>query len=804
MQFTKSTFALLLQFSLSLIVLIYSPSVKANHLYGGDISWQVTPNGEYIFTLKIYTDCGGVNLTTASKSIFGSSGISILCPFAGRNYLNDACDAQPCDSITSAFSGATEEFVFRSAPITLLGSPPIYGWCFSWVGCCRAATTNLASLGSGDDLTIQAYMYPYIPPGAGAPLPASAGYNNSPTFMPLPDLTFCAGIPEVFSNYAFDVDGDSLHFELAQALIGPCYSGPPVSYAAGYSYSVPLGPSATSNLNSHTGDFSFNSAIQGAFTVCIKVEEWRCGQKIGQVFRELPVITKACMPAPGLCGSQTNNAPDIQFEWISGYDTLTPVFGSATIPDYYEMTVAPNTPVKFRVVASDAGLLPNCLPQTIKLKAHSPFLASAPLYNATSQCLAGQNCATLTSLNNNGLFDAPLTNSVEFNWTPACQPAGLMPFACQNSQEPFWFWFEFVDNACAMPKSRRILIRIVVDRLITKPTITSQYSNVCPGDSTQLTASGNFANYTWSTGATGNTIWAKPGTYWVLTTDTAACLSADTITIFTNTPYTTVPKLCWVTYNDTTGFTDIFWEKPSSKGTTAYRIYKAALQSYALLTQLNQNEPSHFIDSVSTPSSRYYLTLVDSCGFEYGSQSDNHRTIRLAGNPTFSGVQLSWNAYEGAVPGNYIIYRRDNASAAFVKYDTVNAQTLNYLDQQLPNSAFAGYMVSAWFDSICSPSAVFIPVESYSNQLIFYDLGLNQFSMSSISLNPNPSAGIFKLSEPIEGFYQVVLPNGNTVKTGILDSQQIDVSELPNGFYIVVLTQSSSGFSAQFKIVKMD
>ena len=50
--------------------------------------------------------------------------------------------------------------------------------------------------------------------------------------------------------------------------------------------------------------------------------------------------------------------------------------------------------------------------------------------------------------------------------------------------------------------------------------------------------------------------------------------------------------------------------------------------------------------------------------------------------------------------------------------------------------------------------------------------------MSSISLNPNPSAGIFKLSEPIEGFYQVVLPNGNTVKTGILDSQQIDVSEL--------------------------
>ena len=222
------------------------------------------------------------------------------------------------------------------------------------------------------------------------------------------------------------------------------------------------------------------------------------------------------------------------------------------------------------------------------------------------------------------------------------------------------------------------------------------------------------------------------------------------------------------------------------------------------MTVLNQNEPSLFVDSAAHPSDRYYLTLVDSCGFEYGSQNDNHRTIRVAGNPTFSGVQLSWNAYEGAVPSSYIIYRRDNASAAFVKYDTVNAQTLNYLDQQLPNSAFAGYMVSAWFDSICSPSAVFIPVESYSNQLNFYNLGLNQLSMSSISLNPNPSTGIFKLSEPLEGYYHVVLPNGNTVKKGILNGQQIDVSELPNGLYILVLTQSASGFSARFKIVKMD
>ena len=36
--------------------------VEASHLMGGEITWECQPNGQYIFTLRVYRDCNGIGI----------------------------------------------------------------------------------------------------------------------------------------------------------------------------------------------------------------------------------------------------------------------------------------------------------------------------------------------------------------------------------------------------------------------------------------------------------------------------------------------------------------------------------------------------------------------------------------------------------------------------------------------------------------------------------------------------------------------------------------------------------------------
>ena len=46
----------------------------------------------------------------------------------------------------------------------------------------------------------------------------------------------------------------------------------------------------------------------------LKVEEWRCGQLIGEIFRDIPIIVRDCTPNQGLCPQTGNNPPSIKLE----------------------------------------------------------------------------------------------------------------------------------------------------------------------------------------------------------------------------------------------------------------------------------------------------------------------------------------------------------------------------------------------------------------------------------------------------------------------------------------------------------
>jgi len=235
-----------------LLLSVWSPKTFASHLLGGEIVWECLPSGQYRFTLTLYRDCTGIPQSSTTEQLVSTAGGNITCTKIQTNYINAECNPPTCIGATVPYQGAIEEHIYRSAPVTLTGTPPAAGWTFSWGTCCRpAGVTNLTG-SSGLSYTLRAHMYPYVPPGGGAALNANPCYDNSPSFLEAPNVTVCTGAYAEFLSLGYDQDLDSLHYSYAQTL-GTNLSTPITQYAAGYSWSAPFPASAGAVLDPELG-----------------------------------------------------------------------------------------------------------------------------------------------------------------------------------------------------------------------------------------------------------------------------------------------------------------------------------------------------------------------------------------------------------------------------------------------------------------------------------------------------------------------------------------------------------------------
>lgn len=141
-------------------------------------------------------------------------------------------------------------------------------------------------------------------------------------------------------------------------------------------------------LNPFTGSISYTSFTSGNYVSCIKVEAWRCGQKIAEIYRDIQVVLLPC---------GTNLPPSV-----------VPPFQSNTI---FQDTVYAGTLVNFTLSASDLGLLPNGQPQTITINASGQDFG-AGFINAATGCV-NPPCATL---NAPPPVSGPFNVSTNFNW----------------------------------------------------------------------------------------------------------------------------------------------------------------------------------------------------------------------------------------------------------------------------------------------------------------------------------------------------------------------------------------------------
>ena len=423
---------------------------------GGEITWECLKSGantgSYIFTLKVYRDCNGITVSTFAQTItvWGHPSVtSITADFISQQDVSPSCD--PINSGNSQYScingdlGAVEEYIFQSQPVQLPGIPTANGWHFTWDNCCRnAAIVNMAS--SQEGFTLRATMYPYTDPITGIQQPADPCFDSSPNFKEQPKTILCTGFPFSYNHNASDPELDNLVYDWAYPLDNDVLNGPifnplpagtaganpsELAFAAPYTVNSPL-PGAP-QLDPNTGEISYDANTSGFFVTCVRVQAYKCGQLVAEVFREVQVVLMNCPPMPGT--GALNNPPSIDKPFV---DPLT------SLPSY-ETTVYAGTLVNFNITGTDNDQYPGPIQQELTMEVSGGQFSDN--FVNTNSC-NNPPCATFS--NGSGTtppFSSPgIVNGV-FEWQTSCDHINAI-LGCGATTSTFTFLIKVHDDFC--------------------------------------------------------------------------------------------------------------------------------------------------------------------------------------------------------------------------------------------------------------------------------------------------------------------------------------------------------------------
>ncbi|MEX0966721.1 MAG: PKD domain-containing protein [Bacteroidia bacterium] len=289
---------------LLLLLLPVSP-LNATHLMGSDIQWQCLGNDTFKITITIYRDCNGVELWNDDLTIKGTD---CNYSYSERPFMSAPVDITPtcsksctrCTSPACAFPYGIQKI--QLTRIVDLGSVSCCQLEISWGQNARndIITTGMA----GQRFHINAMMNKCL-----------ATCNNSPVFTNAPVSMICIGECLIYNQGVTDEEGDSLVYSFTSPLVA---SEEPGNYLSPYSFEKPLQFQGFPNadlpfnrttceglhLDSANGDLKFKPLMAQVTVMAIKVEEYRNGQKIGEVRRDIQLIIMHCPPnnAPVLSG----------------------------------------------------------------------------------------------------------------------------------------------------------------------------------------------------------------------------------------------------------------------------------------------------------------------------------------------------------------------------------------------------------------------------------------------------------------------------------------------------------------------
>ncbi|OJV54648.1 MAG: hypothetical protein BGO31_06675 [Bacteroidetes bacterium 43-16] len=298
-------------FFLFIVLFAGNFSAKASHIFGGDITYRCRGNNNFEFTFTLYHDCLSgdpqaiaqdnpsyfaiFDAVTSDVIIEGSTGQALSSDVIPPGFSNECINNMP--------NTCMRKTIFRFT-VTLQPNPN--GYLFVYQRCCRNQTINNIYNPGVTGATFTSRIPPFT---------AGQCSNNSAVFTNNPPQIICANNPFSFDFSATDIDGDSLSYELCKAYIGgsptqgnsapgapsnvPVETPPytPVGYIPPYTDQYPIPSNPTFHINPVTGLLSGTPTTVGRYVFTVCVHEWRNGQIINTLSRDLQFVITNCSKA---------------------------------------------------------------------------------------------------------------------------------------------------------------------------------------------------------------------------------------------------------------------------------------------------------------------------------------------------------------------------------------------------------------------------------------------------------------------------------------------------------------------------
>ncbi len=269
-------------FSLVFLVL-FSNEAKASHAMGADITYRCLGNNQYEVTMSFYRDCSGIPAPlTMDLQIDNTCGFNAITIFLNPTPGSPTQISPLCPSALSTCNGGSftgiEEWIYTGI-VTL--PAPCASWTFSHSESARNAAITTTT-GFGDNL----FVYSNLNNLNGL-------CDDSPTFSNRPVPFACVGQRFCFNHGAFDLQGDSLSYQIITPRNGPT-AADTVTYISPYTASQPVLSSPPMSFNPATGDFCMTPTLADVTILAILVNQYRNGVLIGQVERDIQLTVLPC------------------------------------------------------------------------------------------------------------------------------------------------------------------------------------------------------------------------------------------------------------------------------------------------------------------------------------------------------------------------------------------------------------------------------------------------------------------------------------------------------------------------------
>ncbi len=301
-------------YPLALALFLIEP-VYARHIIGGVFSYECLGGGNYRFTLKMYRDCASFGAEfdlDAPFSIYKEKpdGSYELIETVYRDVESppislDPSETNPCVEVPS--NVCVEEGIYTFEYL-FTDWPSSSSYHISYQRCCRNNTVNNIETPGEVGATFTIELTPA----------SQALCNNSPVYNELPPIILCVNEPLVYDHSAFDAEGDQLIYEFCSPLLGGGLAGlngggdasacdgitpnpacpPPYTEASfvnpPYSPFNPMGGSPQLSIHPQTGLLKGTPTILGQFSVAVCVKEYRNGQLLSVVRRDVQFNVLVC------------------------------------------------------------------------------------------------------------------------------------------------------------------------------------------------------------------------------------------------------------------------------------------------------------------------------------------------------------------------------------------------------------------------------------------------------------------------------------------------------------------------------